>query len=66
MTSQILKFENVEKKDVEKKWSFFIKWQNSFHSKAVVWMYSAKNVFLQISQNSQENTCVKVPFLIDF
>ena len=28
------------------------------------WWCSMKNVFLKISQNSQENTCVSVSFLI--
>ena len=27
---------------------------------------SCKKVFLEISQNSQENTCARVPFLINF
>ena len=31
---------------------------------AVVWRCSVKKVFLEISQNSQENTCVRVSFLI--
>ena len=31
---------------------------------AVVWRCSVKIVFLEISQNSQENTCARVPFLI--
>ena len=30
---------------------------------AVVQMYSAKKVFLEILQNSQENTCARVSFL---
>ena len=34
------------------------------HSEAVVQMCSVKNVFLQISQNSQEITCTRVYFLI--
>ena len=33
-------------------------------SAAVVRMCSVKKVFLEISQNSQENTCAKVSFLI--
>ena len=33
-------------------------------SEAVVQRSSAKNVFLGISQNSQENTCTRVSFLI--
>ena len=32
--------------------------------KAVVSMCSVENVFLEISQNSQENTCARVSFLI--
>ena len=35
-----------------------------FFTKAVVWRCSLKKVFLKISQNSQENTCVRVSFLI--
>ena len=31
---------------------------------AVAWRCSIKMVFLKISQNSQENTCVRVSFLI--
>ena len=34
------------------------------HSEAVVQKCSVKKVFLEISQNSQENTCVRVTFLI--
>ena len=34
------------------------------NSEAVVQRWSVKNVFLEISQNSQENTCVRVSFLI--
>ena len=33
-------------------------------SEAVVQRCSLKNVLLEISQNSQENTCVRVSFLI--
>ena len=36
------------------------------HSEAVVQMYSVKKVFLEISQNSQENTCTRISFLIKF
>ena len=32
-------------------------------SEAVVQRYSVKKVFLEISQNSQENTCARVSFL---
>ena len=31
---------------------------------AVSWRYSIKKVFLEILQNSQENTCARVSFLI--
>ena len=34
------------------------------HSEAVVQMCSVKKAFLQISQNSQEITCTRAPFLI--
>ena len=34
------------------------------HSEAVVQMCSVKKVFLEIAQNSQENTCTRVSFLI--
>ena len=33
-------------------------------TEAVVWRCSVKKVFLGISQNSQENTCARVSFLI--
>ena len=33
-------------------------------SEAVAQMYSVKKVFLKISQNSHENTCARVSFLI--
>ena len=33
-------------------------------SEAVTRSYSVKKVFLKISQNSQENTCARVFFLI--
>ena len=33
-------------------------------AEAVVQRCSAKKVFLEISQNSQENTCAKISFLI--
>ena len=32
-------------------------------AEAFVWRCSGKNVFLKISQNSQENTCARVSFL---
>ena len=31
---------------------------------AVVWRCSVKKVLLEISQNSQGNTCARVPFLM--
>ena len=34
------------------------------YSEAVAQRCSVKNVFLEISQNSQENTCARVSFLI--
>ena len=34
------------------------------NSEAVVWMCSVEKVFIEILQNSQENTCARVPFLI--
>ena len=33
-------------------------------AEAVVWRCSVKKVFLEISQNSQKNTCAKVFYLI--
>ena len=33
-------------------------------SEAVVWRCSVEKVFLEISQNSQENICARVSFLI--
>ena len=33
-------------------------------SEAVAWRCSVENVFLEIPQNSQENTCARVSFLI--
>ena len=37
---------------------------NTFFSEAVVQKCSVKKVFLEIFQNSQENTCARVSFLI--
>ena len=37
---------------------------NLFYTEAVVTRCSAENVFLEISQNSQEDTWVRVSFLI--
>ena len=34
------------------------------HTEAVTWRCSVKKVFLEISQNSQENVCARVSFLI--
>ena len=36
----------------------------SQHTEAVAWRCSVKKVFLEISQNSQENLCAKFFFLI--
>ena len=33
-------------------------------TEAVIWKCSIEKVFLEISQNSQENTCARVSFLI--
>ena len=41
-------------------WTFF-----SYTVEAVDERCSVKKVFLEISQNSQENTCARVPFLIN-
>ena len=35
-----------------------------YHTKAVVWRCSVKKVLLEISQNTQENTCARVFLLI--
>ena len=47
-------------------WNNFMKYfyLSIQHSEAVVQMCSVKKVFLGISQNSQENTCTRVSFLI--
>ena len=37
-----------------------------FSSEAVVPRYSVKKLFLETSQNSQENTCARGSFLIKF
>ena len=39
-------------------------YENKIHTEAVVQMCSVKKVFLEISQNLQENTCARVSFLI--
>ena len=38
---------------------------NKMHEEAVAQTCSVKRVFLEISQNSQENTCARVSFLIN-
>ena len=38
--------------------------QFSIYTKAVAQRCSVKNVFLEISQNSQKNTCARVSFLV--
>ena len=35
------------------------------HIEVVTWRCSVKKVFLEISQNSQENVCARVSFLIN-
>ena len=37
---------------------------NQDNAEGVIWRCSVKKVFLEILQNSQENTCVRVSFLI--
>ena len=37
--------------------------RREIRTEEVVMRYSVKKVFVKISQNSQENTCVKVSFL---
>ena len=38
--------------------------QKGLRTEAVTWRYSVKKVFLEISQNSHENNCSRVSFLI--
>ena len=38
--------------------------RKSLHTESVTWRCSVKNVLLEISQNSQENICARVYFLI--
>ena len=38
--------------------------ETMLHAEAIVQSCSVKKVFLEISQNSQENTCARVSFLI--
>ena len=47
-------------------WNNFMKYFyfSMQHSEAVVQMCSVKKVFLEIAQNSQENTCTRDSFLI--
>ena len=47
-----------------KKWSFEFLVKSDFSSEALVQGCSVKKVLLEISQNSQENTCSRVSFLI--
>ena len=35
-------------------------------SESVIWRCSVKKTFIEISQNSQENACARVSFLIKF
>ena len=44
--------------------SWHLGMSTKFSWEAVVWRCSVKKVFLEISQNSQENTCARVSFLI--
>ena len=46
------------------KYLYFPRKETSHDEEAVVQRCSVKNVFLEISQNSQENTCARVSFLI--
>ena len=46
--------------------NFRIRHLNAEYTKAVVRMCFTKKVFLNISQNTQENTCARVYFLIKF
>ena len=43
---------------------YFLRKQTSHDEEAVVQMCFVKKVFLEISQNSQENTCARISFLI--
>ena len=49
----------LDETSTECKVSIFLK-----RTEAVARRCSVKKVFLEISQNSQENTCARVPFLI--
>ena len=52
----------------ERKWKFIVRknWQSRFEfrnvTEAVVWRCTVEKVFLEILQNSQENTCARVSF----
>ena len=39
-------------------------WANVKQTEAVIQRCCVKKVFLEISQNAQENTCAKISFLI--
>ena len=54
---------NIEKKLLCFKWNFGRVWMTRV-TEAVVQRCSIKNVFLEISNNSHENTCARVSFLI--
>ena len=62
---KILKDGNVELYGlfVVRKWRLLLQ-SNLTDAEAVIRRCSVKKVFLEISQNSQENTCAKVSFLI--
>ena len=47
-------------------WIIQFIYQSIQYQKQVVWRFSVKKVFLEMSQNSQENTCASVSFLIKF
>ena len=59
--SVLKKFHQINGKHL--RWSIFLKKESGL-TEAVVRRCSVKKVFLQISQNSQENTCARVSFLI--
>ena len=46
----------------------YLSWQNTYPNlkttEAVFWRCSVEKVFIEVSQNSQENTCARVSFLI--
>ena len=56
-----------EKGPVEKNFGYLLleKLKNCIlNTEVVAWRCSVKKVFLEISENSQENTCARVSFLI--